>query len=403
MLRVLTSNRAISLQNVAIDIVKTAHKYGVNAVLGNRITYSYELRRSGDDLIVVMAVDPLVASPWMLLCRDCCKGGVRNLFYGTIEGRVNTYFLRDWMRDVVFVANSNYVRDKLVEAGLNVVDVVHHGIDLSMVSQAINMRYLGIEYMRKLGIDPSKHVVVTTISNSHPRKGLAWYDSVIELVGMRDGSIKFLVITEEKGLKYFSRRGNLVVSTDFGKLPRITILSIIATSHILAIPSLSEGFGLPALEAMALGTPVVHAELPPLMEFSKGWSVPIKEILYFNKAEVGPSGIIYEQYMYDVKEFSEVILQVVDILRNKKEEYINYRIRSYEEVLKHSIFKVYSKLLKLMGYSVVVDESSTEYKYDMTYIPTVPPPQPPIPQPEKVDEAVILEDLVGGVFDVQDQ
>ncbi|WP_433870019.1 glycosyltransferase family 4 protein [Saccharopolyspora sp. CA-218241] len=44
----------------------------------------------------------------------------------------------------------------------------------------------------------------------------------------------------------------------------------------LAVPSLDEGFGLPALEAMALGVPVVHSDAPALVEVvgGAGFAVP---------------------------------------------------------------------------------------------------------------------------------
>jgi glycosyltransferase involved in cell wall biosynthesis len=35
---------------------------------------------------------------------------------------------------------------------------------------------------------------------------------------------------------------------------------------VVVVPSLSDGFGLPALEAMSLGTPVVHSDAPALLE-----------------------------------------------------------------------------------------------------------------------------------------
>jgi len=345
-LRVLTSNRAVSLQTVAVDIVKVASRLGVKATWHDRIIPSFELRKNGDSAIIVMAIDPLIATPWILLARDCNKGKVNNVFYGTIEGKVNTRYVYEWMREVKFIANSEYTKNKLVEAGLIVIDVVRHGVDLDTVKQAKSSKTIGAEYMQRHGLNPSNHIVVLTIANSHPRKGLAWYDRVIEEVEKKDNSVKFLVITEDKGLNYFRNHENLVVVADFGKLPRLTVLSIIATAHILAIPSLSEGFCMPALEAMALGTPIVHTELPPLMEFSTGFTVPVREISYFDKSEVGPSGIIYEQHLYDVKEFAQVILQVVDAWRNWRGEIADWRRKSWSRAKHFDIYNVYPKLVK---------------------------------------------------------
>jgi glycosyltransferase involved in cell wall biosynthesis len=348
MLLVLTSNRAVSLQTVAQDIVTAAFEAGIKASWLPRQLAPIEVKQQASAEVTIMPFDPLLSAPWILLNRDLTKGGVRNLYYATIEGKVNRRFLANWMREVRYVANSNYTAEKLREAGLSIEAVVPHGVDMKMVEKAKKMKSLGLAYLQKHGLDPSRHVVVLTIANSHPRKGLAWLDKVIKVVESKNPDIKFLVVTEPKGLDYFSQHQNLVVSTDFGKLPRLTVLSLIASVHVLAIPSLSEGFGLPALEAMALGTPVVHAELPPLMEFSTGFTVPVKEIYEFDRQVVGPSGIIYEQHLYDVNEFADVLLQVVDMYRNKKEAIKDWRAKSLEVARKYDIRAVYPALIKLV-------------------------------------------------------
>jgi glycosyltransferase involved in cell wall biosynthesis len=349
LIRVITSNRAVSLQVVAMDIVKVGLELKLDIQWFDRLFTPHEIRLAGDSAIVIMPVDPLYAAPYMLLARDLKHGGVRNTYYGTVEGKLNRRHLMNWMREVDFVAVSNYVRDKLIEAGLRVVDVVHHGVDLNQVEQARRMRGAGLKYLQEHGLDPSKHTIVLTIANSHPRKGLAWYDKVVGIVEERDPSIKFLVVTEDRGLFYFDRHSNLVVTSDFGRLPRLTVLSLIASSHILAVPSLSEGFGLPVLEAMALGTPCVHAELPPLMEFSTCFTVPVVGVSYFDSAEVGASGIIYEQYSWDPLDFAERLLEVADLVKSGSELLDEFRTKSAEAASKLNIHKTYPRLLKYVS------------------------------------------------------
>jgi glycosyltransferase involved in cell wall biosynthesis len=332
-----------------MDIVKVGLELKLDIQWFDRLFMPHEIRLAGDSAVIIMPVDPLYAVPYILLARDLKRGGVRAVYYGPVEGKLNKRYVMPWMKEVDFVAVSNYVRDKLLEAGLRVVDVVHHGVDLRQVEQARRVRGAGLKYLHEHGLDPSKHVIVLTIANAHPRKGLAWYDKVISIVEERDPSIKFLVVTEDRGLDYFSRHSNLVVTSDFGRLPRLTILSLIANSHILAIPSLAEGFCLPALEAMALGTPCVHAELPPLMEFSTCFTVPVTGISYLDKAEAGLGGIIFESHLWDVDEFAERILEVTDLVRNNREQLEDWRARSFEVAGKLDIRNTYPRLLKYVS------------------------------------------------------
>jgi len=365
MLRVITSNRAISLLTVASDIAKVANAVGIPAQLYGKIVHAYEVRSKGDQVVVLMPVDPLFAVPYILLARDLGRGGVPYVFYGVVEGKLNLNYVRGWMREVGFVAASRYVGDKLLEAGLRVRGVVHHGVDLEVVGQVLRSFSGTSSYVVEHGLDPSKHVVVTTVSSSHPRKGLAWLARVAEEVGRRDPSVRFLVVTDEDGVDHFKGLANAVATADFGRLPRSTILHIIASSHVLASPSLAEGFGLPVLEAMALGVPAVHAALPPLMEFSTGWAVPVREVVYFDRGKAGLSGIIYEHHLYDVREFAEVLLQVADIVRRGGEGVDDYIERSYRAVVEHSAQLRYSELLRMLGLDVQPPQPPAGYTLDL--------------------------------------
>jgi hypothetical protein len=159
-----------------MDVVKVGSELKLDIQWFSRLFAPHEIRLAGDSALIIMPVDPLYTVPYILLARDLKHGGVKNIYYGPVEGKLDTRSLRPWMREVDFIAVSNYVRDKLVEAGLRVIDVVHHGVDLRQIDQARRMPGPGLRYLQERGLDPSKNVIVLTIANSHPRKGLAWYD-----------------------------------------------------------------------------------------------------------------------------------------------------------------------------------------------------------------------------------
>jgi glycosyltransferase involved in cell wall biosynthesis len=248
--------------------------------------------------------------------------------------------------EVKYVAVSNYVREKLEESGIPVEDVVHHGVDAEEVKYVRENIHLGEKYILDAGIDPSKYIVVTAVVSSLPSKGLWWLAKVAREVAKLDAGIKFLVVTDGRGLEYLNGLDNVVAKPDFGVLDRTLTLAIIGASHIHAVPSLAEGFGLTILEAMALGVPVVHADLPPTREYSVGWRVPVVDVVKFVQKRPHHSGIVYEHHLYRVDDFAKTIVEVAEMVRNNDETVKQYRQRAVEKATELDIRNVYSKLIK---------------------------------------------------------
>jgi glycosyltransferase involved in cell wall biosynthesis len=57
---------------------------------------------------------------------------------------------------------------------------------------------------------------------------------------------------------------------EFSRLTDSEVRALIEDARALLMPSFSEGFGLPIIEALALGVPVLCSDIPPFVEIGGG-------------------------------------------------------------------------------------------------------------------------------------
>ncbi|MCT2586228.1 glycosyltransferase family 4 protein [Actinophytocola gossypii] len=125
---------------------------------------------------------------------------------------------------------------------------------------------------------PSAYVLA--VGTVEPRKGL---DVLIEamaqpfapdlplvVVGPRGwGEVDLTALADRHGLA----PGRLHV---LGRITDADLAVVLRRATVLAAPSRAEGFGLPVLEAMAVGVPVVHTDVPALVEVAGGAGVSVR-------------------------------------------------------------------------------------------------------------------------------
>jgi glycosyltransferase involved in cell wall biosynthesis len=107
------------------------------------------------------------------------------------------------------------------------------------------------------------------VGNIEPKKGLGTLlDAFAEFADLD------LILVGRAGWKckaLLARVANTPRVHWLGRVPREALLALYAGACAFVFPSIEEGFGLPLLEAMALGTPVIHSDLPVLAESANGF------------------------------------------------------------------------------------------------------------------------------------
>ncbi|WP_410630191.1 glycosyltransferase family 4 protein [Amycolatopsis sp. cmx-4-83] len=122
---------------------------------------------------------------------------------------------------------------------------------------------------------PAEYVLA--VGTIEPRKGI---DVLIDAVAALDGVM--LVIAGQPGwggvdpVAVAAERGLPAERLRMlGKVSDAELATALRHASVLAVPSLAEGFGLGLLEAMAAGVPVVHTDVPALVEVAGGAGVTV--------------------------------------------------------------------------------------------------------------------------------
>ena len=214
---------------------------------------------------------PVVVSVHDILPYMLTGMGGQDVFRHPMERLFDRLAMTGLRRADLIIANSAFTRKCLVEKlGIRAgkIRVVHLGVDHQRfrpvpVSKDLRARY-ALEEARP-------HVLY--VGAELPRKNLPVLLQAIARVKQNLPRVKLIKVG---GPEYLPRHGRLLAliaalglreNVRFtGHVPPAHLAQLYCLADVFVLPSLYEGFGLPVLEAMACGAPVVCSTAPALKE-----------------------------------------------------------------------------------------------------------------------------------------
>jgi glycosyltransferase involved in cell wall biosynthesis len=247
------------LSRVTVRLIRPAHPFV-------RIPFGLPLRAARDGLDVFLAHDnrpPFSPCPVVTLVHDVAFARHPEFFSPYERAWMARTIPASMRRSAGVVTVSGFTRDEMVDLyGIRPekITVAHNGVDPLFLDPT----------PRPALVEPP---FVLAVGNLQPRKNLATLIAAYRaLVAAHPDTAERLVIVGQRGYaaevlvegtKDLLAAGRVVFP---GYLPDQDLIGLLQRATAFAYPSVYEGFGLPPLEAMAVGSPTLVADIPVMRE-----------------------------------------------------------------------------------------------------------------------------------------
>lgn len=179
-----------------------------------------------------------------------------------------------------YISISSYTAGRIERCGVrqDIISVIYPGIDYSMFDPRKARRD---DVREKLGL--KDNFIYMSYGRPGISKGLEYLIRAIPLITEKVPHARLLMILGRQPMEGYRKITDLINATGVGDritlldpVPREDLTSYIAAADCVVVPSLSEGFGFTAIEACAMGKPVVASKVASLPEVISGTSVLVE-------------------------------------------------------------------------------------------------------------------------------
>ena len=253
----------------------------LSRLFGRFIHYPRELRRIRNNFDIFHITDHTYAhlahelpeDRTVVTCHDmdafrCLvePSAERSLLFRGLTRRI----LTGMQRSAHVTCDTEATRQELLAHGLmpaHKLSVVHNGVHPALTSQANTNA--DTELSQILGRAPNVCTELIHVGSTIPRKRIDILLDVFAGLRRHRPDLRLLRVGGDFTLQQRGLAESLGVENYIDVLPKLTedlLAAAYRRSAVLLQTSESEGFGLPVIEAMACGTPVVATDIAPLRE-----------------------------------------------------------------------------------------------------------------------------------------